>query len=513
MTRLRTAALAALLLTLPAWPASRSPYAVAQAVPKAEKPDKAADPPKAVDAPAPPTFAELDKAAATIKAFNAELEKRGQPPLEIGRPGPPGPPGRDGAVGPAPAHRWDGTKLQFQNPDGTWGPLVDLKGGNVDPPTPPVPTPTGKVSRFVVVEDTTKAGGWRGTVLGSPKVAAFYRSLQGERTSLIHRLVDINADGTDPVAVAYRKLAATKPSLPWLWLLDDKGASLKDLACPIEPDAFIAAFDLAPVKRAMGLKFGKPRLAWTEFGSTPNTPLIPRANWKPVDLAVFLPPVHDQDGIGQCASSSACTVLEACRRQAGLPYVFLSAGDLYGRVNGGRDEGSMLEDNLAELMNNGVAQVSADAPYLWRRGQASPASARQPHRVVEAYLCTSFDAMASAIQQGFLIQHGLMWFDNFEPDANGWLPSRGRGQAGGHALCGYGIAQKTDGTWGIMTRNSWGSSWGKAGNCIIPESLFDSTIGGFWAVRAVVQTPDANFPAPPLSMRKTDARPSFVLAP
>jgi hypothetical protein len=30
--------------------------------------------------------------------------------------------------GPAPAHRWVGTSLQFQNPDGTWGDLVDLKG-------------------------------------------------------------------------------------------------------------------------------------------------------------------------------------------------------------------------------------------------------------------------------------------------------------------------------------------------------------------------------------------------
>lgn len=27
-----------------------------------------------------------------------------------------------------PAHRWQGTSLQFQNPDGTWGKLVNLKG-------------------------------------------------------------------------------------------------------------------------------------------------------------------------------------------------------------------------------------------------------------------------------------------------------------------------------------------------------------------------------------------------
>jgi hypothetical protein len=36
--------------------------------------------------------------------------------------------GPKGDTGPAPEHQWRGTKLQFQNPDGTWGDLVDLKG-------------------------------------------------------------------------------------------------------------------------------------------------------------------------------------------------------------------------------------------------------------------------------------------------------------------------------------------------------------------------------------------------
>lgn len=31
-------------------------------------------------------------------------------------------------MGPMPDHQWDGTKLRIQNPDGTWGPWVDLKG-------------------------------------------------------------------------------------------------------------------------------------------------------------------------------------------------------------------------------------------------------------------------------------------------------------------------------------------------------------------------------------------------
>jgi hypothetical protein len=36
--------------------------------------------------------------------------------------------GEQGETGPAPRHQWDGTRLRFERPDGTWGAWVDLKG-------------------------------------------------------------------------------------------------------------------------------------------------------------------------------------------------------------------------------------------------------------------------------------------------------------------------------------------------------------------------------------------------
>ncbi|OQA32892.1 MAG: hypothetical protein BWY57_01619 [Betaproteobacteria bacterium ADurb.Bin341] len=36
--------------------------------------------------------------------------------------------GQDGEKGDKPKHEWKGTALRFENPDGTWGKLVDLKG-------------------------------------------------------------------------------------------------------------------------------------------------------------------------------------------------------------------------------------------------------------------------------------------------------------------------------------------------------------------------------------------------
>ena len=57
-----------------------------------------------------------------------------------GKKGPKGDKGATGPIGPMPKHKWEGTKLRFEKPDGDWGKPVDLKGepgaaggGNVAP--------------------------------------------------------------------------------------------------------------------------------------------------------------------------------------------------------------------------------------------------------------------------------------------------------------------------------------------------------------------------------------------
>lgn len=45
-----------------------------------------------------------------------------------GERGPRGPEGPQGPIGPMPDHQWAGTSLRFEEPDGTWGKYVDLRG-------------------------------------------------------------------------------------------------------------------------------------------------------------------------------------------------------------------------------------------------------------------------------------------------------------------------------------------------------------------------------------------------
>lgn len=309
--------------------------------------------------------------------------------------------------------------------------------------------------------------------------------------------------------VPYLEQARGKP-LPYLFVIDTAGKVVDGGAgpCPMDPDGFLAAIGARSPKGAESLtevvvdgkprKLGNrippvrsaPKFAYKVYGSTPDTPVLPRAKWKDIDLGYYLPPVYDQDGRGQCNASATCTATEAARSQAGLTPVHLSAGDLYSQINGGSDDGSMLEDGLKAMTESGVASVKS-VPYVWdgrRHETAAVRDERKQFVVLEAFLCPTFDHYASAIQSGFHGIHGVLWFDNFTPDGEGWLPGRGRGNYGGHALCGYGLAQR-NGVWGVRTRNSWGERWGNSGNCVMPESLFGGNVGGWWAIRATVQTP------------------------
>lgn len=420
------------------------------------------------------------------------------------------------------------------NADGPSDPVICTVtvGAGVPPPVPPTPGPqpqpgpAGKVVRFVVVEDTSAAGQWRGDVMSSPQVIGFYKT-----AGLSHRLISTQArdrDGKQTGEVKYFLDKTAGKKLPYLLAFDASNNAVFDGPAPLTPEDFVAAIGGAPHHRAMGNlpppESGR-KYQWKRFGDSPNTRVFPRSEWRPVDLSVYLPGVKDQDGIGACNAFATISAVEAARAQAGLPYVRLSCGWLYGRINGGRDQGSMLEDGLAWMVGHGSCTATLVGDLDWRKNPAAADDEAKDYRVVEAYLCPSFDHIASALQQGFLIIEGLMWYDSFKADRDGWLPSRGSGGGGGHALCGYGLAQR-NGVWGIRTRNSWGESWGVAGNCVIPEPLFGREIGGYWAVRSVVQTP-TGWPVPKasdvigLSRRQLDpfARPgrranaAFALAP
>ncbi len=244
-------------------------------------------------------------------------------------------------------------------------------------------------------------------------------------------------------------------------------------------------------------KPGAPETLSQVFGDVGDAVMILRQNWKPVSLRHFFPRIKNQNGYGMCNCSATGNVAEGCRRMAGgIADVDLSAGDLYHRISGGSDNGSLPEDALKELMVGGIAPVT-EVPYLdWQRSHQTPS--RPKYRITEAYWCPTFDHIASALQQGFLVDLGVWWWDRDPLDAKGWIGVHGSGRKGGHAMAQCAL-DFDNGRWGTGSVQSWGQNWApQFGNIFtIPEQRVQEGCQVFqaWACRGVVQE-SGTIPAP-----------------
>jgi len=231
----------------------------------------------------------------------------------------------------------------------------------------------------------------------------------------------------------------------------------------------------------------KPRGTFGRQFDGADLQLVPRAQWSPITTTAFLPPVTDQNGQWACVGFGSVGAMRAARILSGLEDVHLSAGDLYRRINGGRDAGASITDALEELQINGVCSTSLLGDLEWRKGQPPHWADEAPQfRVTEIWECNSFDAIISALQLGAAaVVFGIELGSNFSPDARGVI-GRKRGRGGGHCQFAYGC-EIIDGTWHAAVRNSWGN-WGLNGDCFMPESYFPSDdVYGAWGVRVVTQ--------------------------
>lgn len=237
--------------------------------------------------------------------------------------------------------------------------------------------------------------------------------------------------------------------------------------------------------------------SWNTFGGGDwdSPPPVPRSAWQPTDLSRWCPAPKDQDGIGLCASAATVGTLETSRNLAGLSPVALSAGDLYRRVCRGRDNGSLPEENLRELVEEGIAPVSA-VPFLdWRADHPEAAADRARYRGTEAWLCPTAGHVAAAVMAGFPVVCGYWHHDRDSVGTDGWMDAPG-GNRGGHAVCVVGVVARGS-EFGFRFLNSWSSRWGLAGYGVLPERRVEEGCRVFqaWALRAAVQEA-GDVPAP-----------------
>jgi hypothetical protein len=240
-----------------------------------------------------------------------------------------------------------------------------------------------------------------------------------------------------------------------------------------------------------------------------NFPIIARENWttlatadakRMVDAATL--PVLDQNGIGCCGAASAVTAVMNCRQKAGLAAVQLAMGRLYHYSGGGHDNGSTLSDNLQFSMSLGIPPVTSreqelDYRWPWTRDERQQAPL---YRILAACDCPSFDALASAVQDGWDVQHGIIVTSSYDVDDTGiWINDPSGDEKGGHAQCSPALGLVYDDAknrFGLLVQGTWGAQFGYKGYYIVPESCFlSSPFNDGWSVRFCA-TPDGEAPLP-----------------
>lgn len=212
----------------------------------------------------------------------------------------------------------------------------------------------------------------------------------------------------------------------------------------------------------------------------PECPLINEEEWPDLINQFrigpshrYKPPVHAQGSIGQCNADAFTTMLEYLRGVAGLPYIQLSAADLFDRIQSW-DGGSYIGDAIRVGMLEGVG-TAAVSGTIWKPTMTpSSEEDREKFRLKKVFYCPTFKHQMSAVLYGYGLLTSLSWWQKYNPDNNGWLKKVG-GLAYGHAMFGYKPAmRKVNNKWefGIWHMQSWGSTWRyKLENCcVFPQS-------------------------------------------
>ncbi len=211
-----------------------------------------------------------------------------------------------------------------------------------------------------------------------------------------------------------------------------------------------------------------PRLKVMGTDGTPG-PVDPKAP-DVIDRA-YVKSIINQGQQGSCCGCAGVGAVMLIRAMQGLPHVLLSQASLYGRGNGGRDQGMAIDTCLALLMEEdssgnpvgGCCPADLIDPMDWqgfRRG-TWPTDWRVTavrFRIVEAYDCQTMDHIRACYKRGFPVVYG----------------------AEGHAVIRIGDDDDV---------NSWGKNWGSNGiGQWVSERTLERSIPmyGAWGLRVAI---------------------------
>jgi len=202
----------------------------------------------------------------------------------------------------------------------------------------------------------------------------------------------------------------------------------------------------------------------------------------------------DQHQFGSCQGHGCASALARARYKRGLSKLLLSGAYAYSKVNGGRDNGSALEDGLRAVSQYGICPLDL-VPYNQIYANLQPKSAdaeAAKHKGLLAFAITGASAaekrqgLRSALAAGWPCVVAVSVGSRFDTLRNGICGVDGG--VGNHAVC-VDDLRIVNGTEVFDMNNSWGTSFGEMGRGYLVWDHFVQTIGNhtFYAIASTTE--------------------------
>lgn len=249
----------------------------------------------------------------------------------------------------------------------------------------------------------------------------------------------------------------------------------------------------------MGLHLPKERCDIPLFASF--FPVLTAVEFREVDLSLSFPvPLLNQGSTNSCNGHAWCTAFSRAWVMSGQKLEDFSPFWLYGLVNGGRDQGSALEDGAEAVLKYGFARI-ADIPQGAMYASQFPRQAYEQaalRKGLNIWQMLSLDELRTAITLGFACIGGIpvdtSTIGNLDEE---WVPPVPRRIVGYHAIEFHGLKYSTKHKEFLpQSQNSWGQ-WGRNGKFRLTRQHFDPRFR-FFAIRAVADNPNDTSNDPPV---------------
>ena len=173
--------------------------------------------------------------------------------------------------------------------------------------------------------------------------------------------------------------------------------------------------------------------------------------------------IKSQGNRGSCNGYAGAKALERVRVKEGRKHIALSGEGLYAQINNGRDAGSMLDDGMEALMQNGVPPESMvpREEFLWSRISSEARQAMKQFKARKTFRADTNEELASGLAAGFVGVVAVHVGNDFTSlDGDGRV--RQSLGPGNHAVC-VDDVRIFNGKYEYDMANSWGLRYGTNG--------------------------------------------------